>query len=1524
MKACMYSGEEAIPNSGGKKLSKRHEDTIQQGDQDRRENNTGQYSLKDQKAQTKQDRNRQSKVMTKENQQDIWNSRLLGRIRRVLQKRLLQKPEQSDSSDSRRSVKVVLKERQGGSSEDERTKEVSKKHKRSLLEGKNWMESGYAENLLTDKLGDAASKIGTLLVDREGVGSNESINEIEDEIRSEEELTAAVDGKPKKYLHKLGNFSERTNVIEKLKKYFDKLLDTLADDGPTKNEEDNRIPMKEKRFKRDLRGISENSKEAEILGKRSQINDSRNHVAVRKLERKNLKKRTFDKPSKNGKDKDNRDSSLRQRKPVKRFLENEIFNHHQAARQEFRKRSNEREQKNTEHSKVVKAGQSSMEKLERAKRQIIGKKLTETGARKENILRKRSRADDIKDQPSERKIKKKDEREGSLVPFNPRTTESGENNFYGFFRRQPIDNFPEGDVFISAGDSLEQNGKDYDYVEDDEVDSLKQRNAQTSQTLDCTKSNAWAESQVEHRLNHDDHVPNEFFEKVKSSGGRIREGSSDYDDLWAVQYPSEEHEREDARVETEDGVNYDKRSIAEILRAPYERNRAETERETSRQYDQKARYNDVGPKHFSTTSERPAENPIRVNRVYESNARAEEARMKLDSFHQPARVSTARYNYGNQPASTPRHDEAELSGTEDSIVNLSDDVDARRNNFYKPAGYLAVSNGVLQNERTKRSNWDKLKVDLAREMIEEDENDAKGCYCRVIRASDTPKKVCYCRVKRDSRVPDSSSDMGDADDAASVNLARDVRNLMTTEDYEKIMTGEILPSASVHNSQRDAVAESNKVDSDSVMQTHSDALPTDGSTVQSDDAERSTVEPLLTGSSLGLSLSSDDAVEDVAKETFFRTQPATVQTENETYDPPQIDHDAYSDNRKDLLPSSITGSSRKTTREKKEAVENEEETSTRSTITAYRKDEERHEDNYTSGLRTTVPAEEITKGSADGTTTETTPSKRATDKLMDDSASNEAEARQKPQRKSQEDLKNKVAAEQRMLKLTKDLSAKRMQSMLQRLPKAPLRELTRMEENLIKRAQQIDKRKERLYAKHEKLLEQYRRELSQIADEQKRNLKRRDAWDRFCEDDDFRQLIGRSGDFIGVLNDSASCEYDEDYSDEEEHGRRYVIPIELTSKQYDALLDRIYPFVKKERYPNRAQLLRQLKLLEDEQKSAESGFVSDHGIFVIDPSTYYGGEPTLQLHRDNLKPPKYHSQVQSQMQIPKWMLKDFHQGSSKKFENGQQSISKLREYAKKSPIRDYHDRETDVLYILDAQKQPDLLKELAQIWLNSLDRAARNKAQARSGTLYRNLEEEHDANCTMGEGTQSVDFDTGRNAEDVELVDFDDAEEDRKNFRTIENAEEIAKKERFEDVRLTRDMKSEKDIDNQHSVHNVHNKKQDVLNVRTTKDLKDVEGTENPDGNKGETLNTRKVTAGTRRLNRKNKIKNVAEDKGNREVNKSYRSNEIKENLDTKMSNNDGIVNDAEIEPSEGVARTRRDVEKRRNRKHLEQPPYFL
>lgn len=1530
VKACTYSKEETVANSVTRKLSKR-DDAVQRNNQDREEKDQsmGQSNLHNRKTCTKDDR-RKRKNVENENQQNIWNSKLLGRIKRVLQKKFL-RTKKSNSSNYQSSVTVVLKEGQGDSSEKENNRtslnnnletadkrkdvhNILQKHKRSLLEKKDQVK---LEDLKSENL-DAAtliSNIDTLTKLDEGtITSNELtelINGNEDEIKNKANLNVGTDGKFKEY-YALENFSKKVNVIYKVKRFFDTFFNTLQDSESTmRDDKNNQISdqensMEEKRFKRDLNRSLENSKNVKILDKRSQIDDLKNDLK-RKVKRRIVLRKKNQTSDKNcDKDKSNRRGLLR-RDPVKRFLDNEASSgqtDHHSARQEFLRESKRRKKNNInrDFAKIDDLDNyQEVQKLERAKREMA-KKLGEIILRKENVFRKRSRIDDAKDSLIERKVKKSDsKREGLLIPFNPRITESGENNFYGFFRREPINNFPEGDIFVSTGDSLEQNGKDYDYVEDDD-DSLK-KNTQHQQVLDCTEDNSYEKPSVD-----DNYVANEFFENVKLSDTRIKEGSTDYSDLWEAQYFPEEHENTNINVKIESGVNNNKRSISHNLEVDFKSNEEK---------DKKLKMNSES----------------------------------IVSFYRPAQVFAARYNY---PASTIKDDEAKLSKENISIANMSENNDNNTQpaKFYRSTELRPTSTGDIQNVRAKRSNWKKLNMEFAREMIEEDENNAKDCHCRVIRASDSSKKSYYCdfcRVKRDNEQSDSSSEIEDVD---STHFARNARDFMTKDDYEKIMTGEILPSASISSSEyadarrdtiTESVARSSEMDyksKNTLQTTNAVTSLMDSSTInnseQSGTEENSITHlPLYVVTTLRPSLSSDSTTEDITKETFFRTQSANIETEIETttYDLPENNYRIHSNNRKNHVPSSVTRAPQKTTRDKKEAIGKKEKTenSTHSaTTTTNQEDEKRYEDDYTPSLKTSISLEEITEEVAKEATTETSLSKRAIDKSIDNSKFNETEIKQKSQRNTDDNLTRKFEADEKDLASKND--AKRTQNVIQHLPKAPLRAFARIEENLIKRAEEIDKRKERLFAKRKKLMQQYHQELSQIADEQNRNLKRREAWEKFCESDDFRQLINK-GEFIGVLIDDAiSYEDDEECSDEEEHEGRYVIPIELTSKQYDALLDQIHPFAEKTLYPehDRFQLLRQLKLLEDEQDTAESISASDDKIFAIDPSTYDGGEPTLQDYRDNFKAPKYPSRIKFQM--PEWILKDF-QAYLRKSDRDQHSISKLQKYMKKSPDKNYDNREkTDVLYVLGAQRQSEIPKEFARVWLSPIDRrditrAARNKIQVESSN--RNFEEKHDVLNSV----PVTDEEAGLTRNE-EFGNFNNRKEGTSNFRITKDtkdADKMMTNEKLENMRSTRDMKADKDTRNEQSV-DVNNKEEDKLNMRMTKDVKNVETIqeiEDSAANKEETLNTksRKAVAKTRRLNRKHK--NIIEDKDT-EMNKSYNS---KENLNVKVPNNNEAVEnvervaDTDAEPSkleQEIIRTRRSTAKPTSNKYLEQSPYFL
>lgn len=172
------------------------------------------------------------------------------------------------------------------------------------------------------------------------------------------------------------------------------------------------------------------------------------------------------------------------------------------------------------------------------RRRDLGKKLMEISARRDN--RKNSRAVDARDYLNERRARRRDDsrKEGLVTPFNPRIvmskTDSGENNFYGFFRQAPVKGFPESDVYGTVGNSSEQTGADYDYVQDDENNDDDDDDARSKNTRrfggETSTENIWIEDE------HSDYVPNEFFENVKlSSTGVGRGNSMDYGDLWEAE-----------------------------------------------------------------------------------------------------------------------------------------------------------------------------------------------------------------------------------------------------------------------------------------------------------------------------------------------------------------------------------------------------------------------------------------------------------------------------------------------------------------------------------------------------------------------------------------------------------------------------------------------------------------------------------------------------------------------------------------------------------------------------------------------------------------------------------------------------------------------------------------------------------------------------------------------------------------------------------------------------------------------------
>ncbi|XP_012223139.1 repetitive organellar protein [Linepithema humile] len=1522
VKACIYPEEETAENV--RNLSKRYSSIIYQDNQEENDKNTNKPNLKTRKMYTRLERRKQKNADKKEaeNEQKMLNTKFLEKIKKFIQRKLYKKVQKDDSSNRQKSMTIVFDETQGSSSEEtekqqnvgnrnlketevddflkklEDIRDTLRKYEHILMEKKNLLKSEHVEDFESeiqsiDNIVILISKIDTLLqFDEEKVILNEFDAR---KIIHKEVLIKRGNKKFKKLLNELENSKTKKSeiVIEKVEKFFDIFYNLLKDDELNKNDENNRnneilVFEEESRFKRDLNGKSEDSGKIKILGKHSRIDDLKNHMVKRKKNDDRKEVITSDNPDNPIRNFNNDKSNFHNlfwRNPVKKFFKNDaLAPHYTNYPLSLQKHKRIKKDNIWKFSKLddVQDYQSSTEEFERAKRDMT-KKFVEIGLRKDNIFRKRSRIDDVRDHINERKLKRKDDfrKEGLLTPFNPRT-DSGENNFYGFFRQDPIRGFPENDVFVTTGDSSEQNDKDYDYVEDEDDNSAKKQNTQQEQisTVEDTRI----------ETGESDYVPNEFFESVTLSNPRTQGSLKNCEDLWEAESILESNNNKD----NNDNNNNDKETtIHEVLQ---EQPPGEEEEKRVREETMKKLVN-----------------------YYEDSEEQEDDQdksYKALAFKQ---------------SSTPLDQILKMQTYQASNIK-SDKTDC----FSKPfAAYVEyfMPDRMFHNRRAKRSNWNELQKIFAEEMIKADEENMKKCNCRI-RAADSRKKPCYCRVKRAAQFADSSET--ESVNADIAQFERNVLDSLTKEEYDTIMTGEILPNTRVADydiTKEIATAEPSKLEREPSDVTETidvaatstmDNSGTNNIFEQYDNTEESTTLPVNSVSELAVK--KDDTI---TREMFFRAQPTNIRSETETatYDSPKIVSEISSENKsnQEKFIVSVTEDAQEAIREKTQGLvnkngETDSSTDIYSATTENQKKEKRHDNNdKTSFLKSTNLLEEATeKIVEEQMTTATMVSKRAVDKSTN-SKSKEPKTRLKLQQNTEND-------EECESQLKKHVETKRLKNALKSLPKVPLKELTKYEENLTKRAGQIGKLKKRLNTRRKHLLHQYRDELAKIANEETRNLRRRETWEKFREHDDF-SLIDQD-DLIRVLmNEEDTCEDD----DEED-----AIPVYLSPKQYNNLLDRIHTLAKMKKVNSPEQskyykFLRYLiedneeveetprsdtahkfhecspKVIEDEQESEEDKEILeyfDRRIFTIDPSTYHGGEPTLQLHED-LEIPKYRTKVKSQIQNPisRWMLGNNYQAFSKLNTDGNRhKTSKVQDYVKKSLVKDCQDQEnTNVLYILNTQRQNDLPKDftgLTRVWLQPSDRQdvnqlTNNKSTSKFNNIYKKLEDET-------------------------TTDSDCEKEDLTHSETTNNAKTVVRAKKSETIKLAKDVETKQNVED------------DILVTENIEDAGKMTNVENINikiqKNKEET-----------HLNKEegNIIQNKTAD-NIVENNKSYNpNNKVKDNLNVRTANKNINKADEDIEKvidsnsrtskhgKENV-RIRRNIEKNVDDKHLEQLLYFL
>ncbi|KYM81626.1 Heparanase [Atta colombica] len=1439
VKACTCSEEEIIENNTVKKLSKRHENNIQQSNQEKEDIN--QSNLKNKKV---YDSKKQENVknMKNESQQKVWNSKLLEQIKKFLQKKL-QKTDKSESSQ--RSFTINLGKQENSSEEeqqnlvkkkfkkteiDNKFKNIQgllKKYKRILLEKKSVMETRNIQHFKVeieniDNVVTLISKIDAFILYK--IISKEPItSEIEDKTKNEreEESVIKINKKLKEYLSELENSVEiKTNIIIKIKKYFNKLYNLLEynSTNDNKNNQVHEDLMEQKKFKRHLDKKSENSQKYNILEKRSRINNLKDYAIKQKLQE--IKQKNDDNTynlKRNFINNKNKYNNLQQ-DSVKRGFKSDAFentNHHidnQHLVQEYNKIKNDNIYR--KHSKIdMEKYQSLIQGSERIKRNI--KELIKTDLRRDSASEKHSK-DDLTNYVNERKMKKNDIRR-ELRPFNLRTG-SDENDFHGFFQQDPVKGFPEDDIFVTTGDSLEQNDKSYDYVKDkdDSNDNLKKKNTQHNQksTLDYAKDNTWIE---EIKDNHCDYMPNKFFENIKLSNMKMKENFENYNDLGEAEFLSKVHNNNN-----NDNDNDNKIAITEVIKK-------QPLKKTKR--------------HIEET---------RIQRLVHHYSD-----LKKQEYNRDALQSVSRYpsTFVDQFLKIPNYS--------------NDNINAKASEYFRPSIYAehSIYNKVFHNKRNKRDNWEKLRQLSVEEIIQEDEENARDCHYRVIRDSDSPKKHNISVIPI-IRVIDTSSENKNV----SANVTQFQKDF-TEEEYQEIMTGEILSSTSDIDSdyeETDATTKSiitelrtldHKLSETTKPINVTSILGLDNVSKQYHNEKKSTTNLLPVDSDSKRSLNNNNSVKYITKKTFFRTQLPDIQSENKTktYDSLQIISKIPSENKdpREKFTISTINNAQKTILHNGKIQEliNKKKTPDNSiypTITESQNNKKGHNNNCKIELKSTNFLQETTKGIVEQVTTETILLKQAANTTNDNIKSNESITKSK----LLQNTEGNQNSESVWMQLEKDAN-RRLKNILRNLPRTE--GLTRYETSLTKRTELIDKLKEKLYARREKLLDQYQSELTKIADEQKRNLKRREIWERLRGSDDFHQLIDPK--FIGILLDDDVTYKDDDvtYEDNEDDNESCLILIELIPKQYKNIIDQIYlpEKTKKVHYPEYNkyyQVFRNLidddeelaetsksseffdrednqdcryssNTIEDEQESTETTSRSFDQKIFIDPSTYYGGEPILQ--EDNVKFPKYQSKIKSQIQYPRWTLRDIHEILTKlKSSKAQHQVSKSQEYIEKLPIKDYNQEHSNSLHVLDKQRQYDLSKKLAalaQEWLIFLNQRdvnqASNKEANKLNDVHKNLKADN-LNLTFAINKTKFIRSFERNIENKEFDSSNNRKKDIINSETNEDAEDVVKIKKSENIEMIKHEKINKSYSNA-------NDKTENLNITMFNNNKTVEHVEN-------------------------------------------------------------------------------------------------
>lgn len=1270
MQACIHEEEGTTEEISAKKLSKRH--VIRQADEE--EKQEGKYvdpfNSGNQELRVKQERPKwRSKI---EIRKHALQTKLYRRIRRLLQKNVQQRGNKETFNLERPFTTILAREQKNALEEAEKQENVGDKHSEETEKSDNETKTNDYIQIL-EKCDCTPNRQARAEAERSFKREVRDINnamtlisKIEALAQREKDETTedTVIERDRKFNEKYGEFAKKAkaNTIEEIEKYFNTFHDLLENNElNTKNVENNRIPIHEnltnkKRYTRNLNIRSRDPRIGEfkdIHVRRPRMGDLKSQIKRKMWRRNDDRRKTLPVDLKNL---DNYKSTL-----------NGLFRQYYLNK--FLQGNDHRGNSQRLVFSIQEHGRTTRD---------IDRMSTDIGAKQNAIFKKHPRIDDVNEKESERKDDF--QRTGLLSPLNLRTTDSGESGFNGFLRPDPIRGFPEGDVFITTTDaSAQRSSLNYGHVEDDEDDSRRKKQEST-----IAEDTFWTKFDNDQR----DYTPKEFYENVNLPNARIRKDAEDYNDLHEVEFV----------VGKEESKNNDGSAATSYLQ-PLDEEKARNVRERGTQlnfysnprdkkYSRDADYE--VPRFHSEYSRSPRQLTAIPITKYDfanyqtSEATPEAAKQKrqvksgfLSLLHQPSLVSLAQDNYGNFQASSIRPN-VEYAGN-------------------------SINNQVLYNKRNKRSDWGRLQGLFTEEMIKEDTGNVKDCRCRVNRARDSLKERFNNRVKRNqvSAIELAASEAADANAKANPDLARllrDVSNSMTKEEFDRIMTGEILPSTSV-------------------IETESDHDKRDAVTVRSNKSHREANQAIQTVSltpAMPTSETSDiSAQQDIVDQTFFRAQPSATPSEIEetTSDSTEAAREVPSfdkESRQEPFASETRHAATNLSEETQNFKVETQQGSTDATTAGGKAEGERGDDREVSSK----PNEETTERVAQERVT-TEMSKRTARRTTGCSRSNRSKSRKRPKEPQRSENRANPSEKCKDLAcLEEENKLKIITSVVQDSPTSQLKDLARYEEYLIRRNEQIQKLKEKLKERRTR----HRNDPAKVADEQTRNLKRRETWGRFC-DNNFCRWVDQEKLLRFLANntdDRVSDEDDEDNDDDEDDGegneedeKERYLPFDLVPKRYDILRDQPHSRRAKHypEYNSYHHLLRQPRVVEIEPEPVTLSISSDRKILAIDPSMYRGGEEYLEA------PSKYSPKIK----FPAEALKDLYETALKpaKLHEKQRTFKPYddyrgREFVRKPQINDAYERgNTVVLYLLDKHQRYDSSKELAELsrnYFSALDR----------------------------------------------------------------------------------------------------------------------------------------------------------------------------------------------------------------------------